>query len=266
MAATETAICNLALQRMGQAVIDDIDGTSVNEVKCANIFDQVRDETLLDGPELGWKFSKRTYHSIDREEFTITAFTSASATTTTVTATHTLVAGDMVTIDGTTSYDGDYVVNSVSTTVSFVITATFVADDATGTAYWTSNEYAYRYAVPTCKKVVAVKVGGLDIPDWVRWGDYILTNNESAEVDMDIIKALTTTVTSWPDWFVRIVVLRMAIELHYSMTQDLKAIQLLAEELWRAKAKAIAMDEREKYVQESSNSWADIGHTQETIK
>ena len=266
MATTEVQIANMALQRMGQALIDSIDGTSVNEVKCANIFDQVRDEALIDGPELGWKFSKRTYHSIDRESFTITAFASASATTTTVTATHTLVAGDLVVIDGTTNYDGEYVVNSVSTTVSFVITATFVADDATGTAYWESEEYAYRYAVPTCKKVIAVKVGGVEITDWIRWGDYILTNQEDEEVDMEIIKALTTTVTSWPDWFVRIIVLRMAIELHYSMTQDLRAIQLLSEELYVAKSKAIAMDEREKYVKESSSSWADIGHTQETIE
>jgi len=265
VATTETQICNMALQRMGQALVDDITAASpsVNEAKCENIFDQERDELLLNGPEKGWKFASRTYHGIDREEFTITAFTLATATTTTVTATHTLVAGDMVTIDGTTSYDGDYVVESVSTTVSYVITKTFVADDATGTAYWTSNEYGYRYAVPSCKRVVAVKIGGLELTDWIHKGDYVLTNQESDEVDMDIVKALTSTVTSWPDHFVRVLVLKLAIALHYSMTQDLKAIQLLAFELSQALPKAIAIDEQRKYVKESSQSWQEVGNTQE---
>ncbi len=265
MALTETVICNLALQKMGQALIDDIDGTSVNELKCANIYDQVRDELLVEGPELGWKFAKRTVHGIDRESFTITAFASATSTTTTVTATHTLLAGDRVVITGTTSYDGTYDVVSISTTVSFVITKAFVADDATGTAYWGSERYGYRYAVPTSKKVVATKVGGIELTDWIEWGTYILTNLEDTEVDMDIVQAITT-VTLFPDHFVKVLTLKMAIELHYSMTQDLKAIQQLAFELDRAMPKAIAMDERKKYVKESSSSWVDIGHTQETLE
>ncbi|KKK80320.1 hypothetical protein LCGC14_2824680 [marine sediment metagenome] len=265
MAATETAICNLSLQRMGQALIDDIDGTSVNEQKCNNIYDQVRDETLVDGPELGWKFAKRTVHCIQRESFTITAFASASATTTTVTATHTLLAGDRVVIDGTTSYDGTYVVVSVSTTVSFVITIAFVADDATGTAKWTSEEYGYRYAIPTSKKIVATTVGGIELTDWVEWGVYVLTNLEDTEVNMDIIQAITT-VTLFPEHFVKVLVLKMAIELHYSMTQDLNAVKQLEFDLDRAMPKAIAMDERKKFVKESSSSWVDIGHTQEIIE
>ena len=258
MAATETAICNLALAKMGQDLIDDIDGTDVLEEKCSLLYDQARDELLQTGPQYGWKFAKRVYHSIDRESFTITAFASASATTTTVTATHTLVAGDMVTIDGTTSYDGDYVVESVSTTVSFVITKVFVADDATGTAYWTSEEYSYRYLIPTCKRVVKVKYGGIELTDWIRVGNYILTNEEAEEVDMDIVQSITT-VTLFPDHFVKVLVLKLAIELHYNITQDLNAIQLLAQEYDMAMAKAIAVDEREKYVQEYNNNWVNAG-------
>ena len=260
MAATETVICNLALLKVGHELIDDIDGTDVDEQKCAVIFDQARDELLITGPELGWKFAKRTYHSIDREEFTITALASASSTTTTVTATHTLVAGDEVTLDDT-NIDGTYVVNSVSTTVSFVITATFTATD-TGTAYWTSEEYTYRYAVPTCKKVVAVKSGGLELTDWVRWGDYILTNMESDEVDMDIIQSLTT-VTLFPDYFVTVLVLKLAVVLAYNLIQDINLAQKLEQELFLAMPKAIAMDERQKYVQESSRSWQEVGNSQE---
>ncbi len=262
MAATETAICNLALQRMGQALIDSIDGTSVNEVKVNNIFDQARDELVENGPEDGWKFTKRTYHGIDRESFAITALSDlVTGETTTVTATHTLAAGDMVTLKDTNT-DGTYDVNSVSTTVSFAIDAVFTVTD-TGTAYWTSERYAYRYKIPTSCCVLAVKVGGLELSDWIKEGAYILTNQESDEVDMDIVSALTTTVTSWPAHFVKVLVLKLAIALHYSMTQDLKAIQLLAFELERAMPKAIAMDERQKYVQESSMSWQQVGNTME---
>ncbi len=262
MASSETAIANLALQRMGQALIDDINGTTVNESKVNNIFDQARDELLENGPENGWRFSRRTYHGIDREEFTITALADlVTGETTTVTATHTLVAGDMVTLSDT-NIDGTYDVNSVSTTVSFAIDAVFTATD-TGTANWTSERYAYRYAIPTSSTVLAVKVGGIELTDWIKEGGYILTNLESDTVDMDIVSSLTSTVTSWPAHFVRVLVLKLAIALHYSMTQDLKAIQLLAIELDLAMPKAIAMDERQKYVQESSQSWQEVGNTQE---
>ena len=267
MATTEVQIANMALQRMGQAVIDSLAGTSVNEVKVNNIFDQVRDETLLDGPEKGWKFSKMTYHGIDDHSATVSSIAvlvAGSTITVTTSASHGLVAGDMVELDGDTGYDGTYDVISVvdSGTFTFVVAATFVAT-GTGTAHWRSEEYTYRYAVPTSKRVVAVEVGGLELSDWVHQGIYVLTNQESDKVDMKIISALSTTVTGWPDHFVKVLVLNLAIALHYSMTQDLKAIQLLAMELDTAKPKAIAMDERKKYVKESSSAWQEAGNTQE---
>lgn len=266
MAITETIICNQALQRMGQSLIDSIDGASANEKKCANLFDQIRDETLVDGPEKGWKFAKTAYHGIDGidiDSYTITAFTNlVTDVTTTVTATHAFAAGDMVIIDDTTNYDGTYDIVSVSTTVSFVITKAFVDDDATGTAYWTSADYGYRFPIPTSLAVLAVKVGGIELTDWIERGVYILTNQESEKVDMDIIRAITD-VTLFPTHFIRVLVLKLAIGLHYSMTQDLKAIELLGIELDLAIPKAIAIDERGKYVEESSSSWENVGNTQE---
>jgi len=264
-ATTETQVCNQALLKMGQAPIDDIDGTDVQEEKCAIIYDEVRDACLCEGPEDGWEFAKFTYHEIDRESFTITAFAQATATTTTVTATHTLVAGDKVEITGTTNYDGTYKVESVSTTVSFVITKTYVADDATGTAYWTSNEYAYRYALPTCLMVLRVTSGGIQLTDWKERGAYILTNQESTEVDMDIIQSITT-VTLFPSYFVEYLTVRLAIELHYNLTQDLNAIQLLQQELEIKKNKAFAMDQRRLYQQEKSTAWVDAGHNTDFIE
>lgn len=264
MASTETAICNLSLMRMGQELIGDIDGTTVLEQKCALVFDQKRDELLTEGPELGWKFARKTKHDVPRNKYTITGFASASSTTTTVTATHAFIAGDMVEISGTTNYDGQYTIVSVSTTVSFVITKVYVANDATGTAYWTSNDYAYRYAIPTSKRVVSVKSYGQELSDWVKEGAFVLTNEELEYVDITYVQAITD-VTLFPDHFVSVLVFDIAIELTYNINQDLKAIQLLQFNRSDAMAKAIAMDERNKYVKETNPSWVNAGNTAEVI-
>ena len=265
MATDSTSICNLSLSRMGQDLIDDIDGTDTLSEKCSLLYTQALEELTVMGPLNGWKFARRRYHSIADDAVTITAFALATATTTTVTATHTFVAGDQVEIDGTTSYDGTYTILSVSTTVSFVVTATYVADDATGTARWTSESYEYRYAMPTSLRIDSVKVGGIELTDWIREGVYLLTNMEDTEVDVQYIQSITDT-TLFPPHFTRVLVLMLAIKLHYNLTQDLNAIQLLNVDYDLAMSKAIAMDEREKYVKEYSSSWVDAGHISDFIE
>ncbi len=265
MANTETIIANLALLRMGQSTITSIDGTDVLSVKVNLIFDQSRDELETAGPELGWKFCRRRYSGIDDESMTITSIAELVADSTiTVTATHTLVAGDIVELAGDTGYDDTYEVISVSTTVSFVVAATFVAT-GTGTAHWRSNDYTYRYLIPstpTVLKVIKAKVGGIELTDWLEEGGYVLTNQENDEIDLDIVQQITTAA-NFPPLFIRALVLKMAIELHYNLTQDLKAIQLLENDFDIALHKAIAMDERGKYVKEGSQSWQEVGNTQE---
>jgi len=68
---------------------------------------------------------------------TITAFALSSVTSLTKTqvtsAAHGFADGDIINIDGTTSYDGSWVASNV-TTNTFDILIVFVADDATGTA------------------------------------------------------------------------------------------------------------------------------------
>jgi hypothetical protein len=62
----------------------------------------------------------------------ITAFADAGGGSVTVTsAAHGLASGDKVTISGTTNYDGTYTLTAAATN-TFTITATWVADDATG--------------------------------------------------------------------------------------------------------------------------------------
>jgi hypothetical protein len=262
--ATKTQIANKTMIDLGEALFTDVDVDGTNPADVFNAaWDIVLPEALNTGPELGWKFARRRFHCIQRDSATITAFASASSTTTTVTATHALTAGDRVTIAGTTSYDGDYQVVSVSTTVSFVITVVFVADDATGTAKWTSESFQYRYARPTSTRVTKVKVGGLELSDWIREGEYILTNQEDTEVDMNYIQdASVVTIASFPPHFVDVLWRRMSACLAYDLVQNQSLSNAKLQTLEQIYIpRAIGMDNREQFVQESSNSWVTAGHS-----
>ena len=85
---------------------------------------------------------------------TITAFAASSTSPTTKTtvtsAAHGLDEGDIANIDGTTSYDGSWVISNV-TTNTFDINMVFVADDATGT---TSEYYIVETNGTQCGFVV----------------------------------------------------------------------------------------------------------------
>lgn len=261
MASTSTDICNLALLRLGEKVISSIDDTGDTlSVKCKLLYTQALEEMLTAGPLLGWKFASRRQRK-DRESMTITAFADlVTGSTTTVTATHTLVAGDLVEIEGTTNYDGCYEVLTVTGTTAFSITAAFVADDATGTAKWTSEEYAYRFTIPTGFRVSSMQQGGIELRDWVREGEYVLTNLATEDVDFRYIQSVSVT-TKYPPWFTKILVLELAIQLTHTLTQDTRFVQQLEFDRDRALSKAIGMDEREQYVQEFSASWQEAGHT-----
>ena len=268
MATTKTSIANWAMLKVGEEIFTDVDadGTATAD-KVNAIWDLSLEDSLDGGPEKGWQFAVRTFHGIDRDEIAVTALAAASSTTTTVTGTHALIAGDMVTLGTDLNISGNYVVNSISTTVSFVVTATFIATD-TGTAYWTSEEFAYRFARPTCTRVTSVKVGGIELMDWVRKGSWILTNQEDTEVDMDYILAHgDVTIVNFPAHFVNALRMKLASDLAYDLVQN-SALgdRLLAEYLEVWLPKAIGLDNREKYVQESSDSWAAAGHSRMTIE
>ena len=254
--------------KVGEAIFTDVDtdGTATAD-KVNAIWDLSLEDILDNGPEKGWKFANRTFHGIDRDEIAVTALAQATSTTTTVTGTHALIAGDNVTLGTDLNLAGTYNVNSISTTVSWVITATFTATD-TGTAYWTSEEFAYRFARPTCTRVTSVKVGGVELRDWVRKGSWILTNQEDTEVDMDYILAHgDVTIANFPAHFVNALRLRLAADLAYDLVQN-SALgeRLLLEYEEIILPRAIGMDNREIYVQESSNSWVEAGHTKMTIQ
>ena len=85
---------------------------------------------------------------------TITAFAASSVTPATKTkvtsAAHGFAEGDIVYIDGTTSYDGAWTISNVATN-TFDITIVFVADDATGTV---SEDYVVETNGDKCGFVV----------------------------------------------------------------------------------------------------------------
>ncbi len=260
---SKTDIANLVAVRIGEALFTDVDadGTAfANEFNA--VWDPIVEETLGIGPEKGWKFAQWDVSEVDIDAATITAFTLATSTTTTVTATHSLLAGDQVIITGTTNYDGQYLVESISTTVSFVITATFVADDATGTAKWTSDKFAFRYAKPTSTRVTDVCVGGLPVTDWVVKRTWVLTNMESDTVAMSYILALSAlAVTDFPTYFIQVLWRKMAIHVLYMRTQNKGLQDRLTEEIEEVYLpRAMGTDAKEQFVQEQSSSWTDAGH------
>lgn len=74
-----------------------------------------------------------------------------SGTVKATSASHGLITGDMATIAGTTSYNGDFSVTKVDAN-NFYFTDTWVADDATGTVTWSGITTPYLTAdLPTLK-------------------------------------------------------------------------------------------------------------------
>ena len=270
MATSKTSICNWAMLRVGEDIFTDVDADGTTTADKVNAIWDLSLENILDnGPEKGWQFAARTYHGVDRDSITIASIAQSSNDDDyiTVTGTHALIVGDEVMLDDT-EYDDTYDVEVISTTATFDVEADFVATD-TGTAYWTSEEYGYRYARPTCTRVTSVKVGGTEIADWVRKGSYILTNLESDEVDMDYIlghAAATVLVANFPAHFVNALRLKLATDLAYDLVQNSALGERLYAEYEKALAIAIGMDNREKYAKESSNAWIAAGHTTTNIE
>ncbi|KKN59762.1 hypothetical protein LCGC14_0538520 [marine sediment metagenome] len=259
---TKAQIINKAMIDLGEKILTDADvaSPSTNPAKVAIAsWDIILPEMLNTGPEEGWKFAVRKFHGIDRDSITIASI-AQNGTDITITGTHTLLAGDMVLLEDT-SYDDTYDVKAISTTVSFDVTATFVAT-GTGTAKWTSEEFAYRFARPTSTRVVKVSVGGIEITDWKRQGEYILTNQEDTEVDMDyILHADDVTIGNFPPHFVDVMWRRLSAALAFDLVQNRELSDSKLNVLERIYIpRAIGMDNRETYEKEFDNSWQEFGH------
>ena len=269
MATDKLTIYNHALVRLGQDRLNAIDQDSDTRRTLDAIYDQVLEELTAGGPELGWKFATRTVASAVNSQ-TIVLITNSGETVGDITVAtnvaHGYVVGDLVELSGDTGYDGTYTVTLVDDSTSFEVTAVFVAS-GTGTARWFSKKFNHRFPIPSGSlKIVSVSVGGLPLTDWEESGVFILTNQESTEVDIAYVQPVTTT-TLFPPHFTKALWFNLAIESAYGITGSRKlAEDLRIEYDERVLPKAIALDERGKYVREQSSSWVEMGHTKFTLE
>lgn len=264
---TKTAIANLAMVRIGEAIFTDVDSdgtTPADEINA--IWDLVVQDTIDIGPEKGWKFAQWDISDVDVDNTAITAFAdysgTVSGTTLVTSASHGLLTGDLVNITDTTSYDDTYTITKVSGD-TFYVTVDFVADDATGTVQWTSEKFFYRFARPTSTRVTGIFVGGSPITDWVRKRGWILTSVEDTEVAMDYVLALADlTVAEFPSHFIQVLWRKLAIHVLYARSQNQRLQDRLTEEIEEVYLpRAMGADAKEQYVQEESSAWQDAGHT-----
>lgn len=271
--ATKTNIANWAMLKVGEAIFTDVDTDGTATADKFNAIYTISLEDVLDnGPEKGWRFANRTFNCIARDSSSITVFADYTGTvsgTVLVTDTsHPYVSGDMITIsDGSVgSYDGDEVITVVDSN-SYYFTATFVSTE-TATANWTSQQFIYRYQRPTSIRVTSVQVGGIELTDWIRESNYILTNLEDTEVDMKYIATVANlSESNFTPHFVNALRLKLAAELAYDIVQNSALGDRLLRELEEiVLPRAIGMDNREIYAQESSSSWTEAGHIKQTIE
>lgn len=266
MASDILEIYNLTLVRLGENRLATITDDSEPRRKLDAIYDNVLEQVTVAGPLKGWKFAKTKLPvSIDSTDISVFANYSGTIAGTVVvvcTADHNLVTGDLVIINGTTSYDDEYQITVIDDT-NFYVTATFVAVEAlTGDVYWTSNDYAYRYAIPSAaKRVVKADVLGIELTDWITRGEWILTNLEDEKIWVEYVQSITTT-TLFPPYFTKVLVLSLAVELSYNLIQSSTHSERLLIELQDIiLPKAIALDESKKYVKEFDESWIEAGRS-----
>lgn len=262
--ATKLGIYNLALSQLGEDRLVKLNDDNENRRKLDNIYPEKLRELQEQGPELGWKFTKKKNIGIDREFATITAFTDYETTVTgtvlvTTKTSHNLITGNDIEIRDTSNYDAIYTQVVAISTSQFYMTDTFVTDDPTGKVYWVSNNYQYRYKIPdSAIRVVSVKVGGIELTDWIEEDGYILTNMESVTVYMDYLDLVTNTGL-FPGYFTKVLYLSLALELSYNIKKNVANSERLEARLEKAISKAEGKDEQKKYVREVSTSWIDAG-------
>ena len=145
----------------------------------------------------------------------------------------------------------------------FCQTSLLISVDATAPA---NEKYGYRYAIPEgYLRAVKISVGGLDVTDWIREGQFFLTNQEADEILLKYVQRITIT-GYFPPYFVTFFCLKLANHLAYNITAKKQHNNAIYEEMQIAKRKAIALDERDVYVQEFSSSWVDTGNNTSTLE
>ena len=260
--ATKVEVFNLALLRLGEALLTTADDDTNTGRVCRAVYPQARQESIAAGPEFGWRFAARR-GSVNVSSTAITAVADHSGTvsgTVLVTSVaHDLQDGDTATITETTSYNGDHVITRVSVD-TFYFEATFVATE-TGTVQWTSDQYKFRFPKPASLRVTSVSVGGQELTDWTREDIYLLTSQEDTTIIVKYVQDITTE-TLFPPHFVKVVYMNMAAHLAYDLVQrQALSDRLLLELRTIYIPRAVALDAKELFVEEENQDWTTFGHT-----
>lgn len=140
----------------------------------------------------------------------------------------------------------------------FTIERKSVAVDSTAPTF----DYDYRYRIPAnphCLRVVWVGVGGLELTDWAREGNYIMTSLEDEEVDIIYVKRVDSEA-DFPPWFIKVLYLNIAYHLTYKFKQRPNFVLQLKQELENETNKAMGVGALESYVEEFNNDWQEEGH------
>jgi hypothetical protein len=262
--ATKLGIYNLVLTELGERRLSALNDDNENRRKIDAVYDQKLEETETSGPEKGWRFLRKRNVAVDRESATIVAISDYNSTVTGMTkfktkTPHNLVTGNDIEIDGTTNYDADYSEVVVLSATEFYCDVDYIADDATGSVYWASDSFRYRYKIPSeTRRVTKVCVSGLELTDWFEEDGYIFTNQEDETIYLNYLKKATEPGI-YPSYFTKVFVLSMAYDLCYPLTKSSAHMERIGNKLEKATYRAIALDEQKQYVEEESNSWAEAG-------
>jgi hypothetical protein len=133
-----------------------------------------------------------------------------------------------------------------------------ISADVTAPAF----AYDYQYHLPAdFVTPVSVQVAGTDITDWVREGDYLLTNEEDEEIDLVYIKRIEDTA-KYPPHFVKALYYSLAVQLAFNLSgNDRMANSLLNELEVKIIPRAWTADSKSKYVKEFNNDWQEAGRS-----
>ncbi len=205
---TSTQIANLALQRVGEKVVTLI--TDNNErARNVNLIYQFELDDLT--ASYKWRFARRRT-TISLATTAITSFADAGGGLVTVNSTaHGLLDKENANISSGSvgSYDGDHLITLVDAN-SYTITATFVSTE-TATSRWTSDQWEWRFALPTdLEKFVQVESGISE--DYKVEGAFIVTNAADDNLIL-VYDRKISDVSLMPTFFIRLLYMRIGSEI-----------------------------------------------------
>ena len=127
--------------------------------------------------------------------------------------------------------------------------------------------FEYRFKLPEdFIRAATVYTDSAVITDWVRKGQYLLTNQEDSTITLDYVKRVTVTGL-FPPHFIKVLYYMLAYQLAYDIVQNKNHANDILQELeFRVMPKAIGLDEQDQYVQEDSTSWIDMGRSTSTLE